>query len=379
MNIAVFHYFVTNNNPAGKCVRELVDGLSSNNRVTVFACAFDNPCPDKIRWVKVPAIYKPLFLLYLTFFFVAPIYYLKCRLLTKYDRIIYTESRVPLIGIAYAHFCHGAYLKGKWRETGTKGILRILRYVNHVLHAWGEKTLYPRVGTIVVPSQGLKREILQAYAVKDVVVIPNPIRNEQMVRPPEFSVARFRERYKIGAVDLMMVFAALGNFELKGLDIVLDALSKVNAQRHVKLVVVGGSKTITNKYTRLAKDRKIEDMVIFVGMQKDVRPFLWASDVFIFPSLYETFSLVVLEAAAAGLVLIVTNVYGVEEYVRNGVNGFVVERDATAVAKCIATVLSFDKATRYNIGEQAQKDVQRYSCGTFIRSWTDVLQRGVNA
>ena len=60
-------------------------------------------------------------------------------------------------------------------------------------------------------------------------------------------------------------------------------------------------------------------------MQSDVRPYLWSSDVFVFPSLYETFSLVTYEAAASGLPIVVSQLYGVEDLLRDGDNGFLIE------------------------------------------------------
>lgn len=373
MNIAVFHYFITKNNPAGKCVREMVAGLADGNNLTVFACEFDNPRPGEIRWVRIPAIRKPLFLLYWTYFFVAPVYFAFQRVRTKFDQIIFTESRVPLAGIAYAHYCHGAYLKTKWKETSARGLRRFLRYLNHRSHAVGERLLYPRARKIVVPSRGLRKEIVAEYQVSEPTVIANPVDSEKMKYPDAFQRDSLRNEHGFDQDDLVMVFIALGDFERKGLDIIFSAMSTLREPK-LKLLVVGGTKGIVELYAKRARDQNIVDSVRFVGMQTDVRPFLWMSDAFVFPTLYEIFPLVVLEAAAAGLVLVVTDVYGVEEYVVNGVNGFIVERTPTSVAKSLTTLLELSAADRAAIGARARRDVEKYSADVFVEHWRAVLE-----
>ena len=99
---------------------------------------------------------------------------------------------------------------------------------------------------------------------------------------------------------------ALGQFERKGLPLLMQALATAGLDP-VKLIVVGGEADLLARYREQAEKLDIGDRVKFVGMQSDVRPFLWCSDVFVFPSLYETFSLVTYEAAAAGLPIVVSH------------------------------------------------------------------------
>lgn len=61
-----------------------------------------------------------------------------------------------------------------------------------------------------------------------------------------------------------------------------------------------------------------------VGWQSDVRPFLAASDVFVFPSYREGFPNVVMQAGALGLPSIVTDINGSNEIIRNGENGVII-------------------------------------------------------
>ena len=61
-----------------------------------------------------------------------------------------------------------------------------------------------------------------------------------------------------------------------------------------------------------------------VGQQQDVRPWLLASDVFVFPSYREGFPNVVIEAGAMGLPSIVTDINGSREIIIEGQNGIII-------------------------------------------------------
>ena len=68
------------------------------------------------------------------------------------------------------------------------------------------------------------------------------------------------------------------------------------------------------------------------GNQKDVRPFMCASDVFILPSYREGFGMVLMEAGALGVPCITTNITGCNEIIQDGVNGKIIPpRDENAL------------------------------------------------
>ena len=64
--------------------------------------------------------------------------------------------------------------------------------------------------------------------------------------------------------------------------------------------------------------------ITFVGWQPDVRPFLAASDAFVFPSYREGFPNVVMQAGAMGLASIVTDINGCNEIIVDGKNGVII-------------------------------------------------------
>ena len=372
MKIAVFHYFISDNNPAGKCVKAMIDGLSEKNSIVVFSNIYESEFAHRVEWVKVPVIRRPLVLLYVTFFIMATLLYAIKRIHKKFDKVIFTESRLPIKGISYAHYCHGAYLKNQWQLNTSKGFRRLLKFLNHKIHAVGEYFFYPRLKTIVVPSRGLNRELKKEYSLNNISIIPNPVKNNYMKAPQTFDCDAFRKAQGFNANDIVLVFVALGDFERKGLPIVFSALS-MSKDTRLRLLVVGGNGGLIREYKKSADALEISSQVKFVGMQKDVRPFLWASDCFVFPTMYEIFPLVVLEAAAAGLLLLVTNVYGVEEYIEDAVNCIIIERNAESLKSAFDRLLAMSDEDRKTIGRQAQHDVANYSTDAFVMSWKRLL------
>jgi glycosyltransferase involved in cell wall biosynthesis len=167
----------------------------------------------------------------------------------------------------------------------------------------------------------------------------------------------------------VFAFVALGHYERKGLPLLLAALTGARDPR-LKAIVLGGSGAGIAAYRERAAKSGLNGNVKFVQTQKDVRPYLWAADALTLPSYYEVFPLVALEAAAAGLPLLVTPLNGVEEFLRDGENGLLMERSAPGVSVCIARFARMPVEARRSMGQRAQIDVKRYGLAEFVSGWS---------
>jgi glycosyltransferase involved in cell wall biosynthesis len=372
LRIAVFDYKITHNNPIGSCHLAMLRALAAEHDFTVFAVEFENPCPEKIRFVRVPSPKRPLALLFVVYHLMAPLCYLFYRLRggAKFDLIQALESNLSFGDLLYSHFCHRMYLKHHWSKSGAKGLRGWFRWLDHKLHAWMESFTYPRAKHVVVPSRGLARELRAEfpYIENKLRVLPNPINLQRLQMPAEFDRPAFRHRLGVEDQDLMALFVALGQFERKGLPLLLQALATAGMER-VKLVVVGGEADLIARYGEQAAKDKLGDRVKFVGMQSDVRPYLWSSDVFVFPSLYETFSLVTYEAAASGLPIVVSHLYGVEDLLQDGDNGFLIETTVAGVREGLQRVLALSPADRQAMGQRARLAASSCSEEHFVDEW----------
>jgi glycosyltransferase involved in cell wall biosynthesis len=374
MKIALFDYIVTLDNAIGKCNLAIVKGLCEEHEFTVFSVEFDNPCPARVRWVRVPALKRPLVALFLTFHVMAAICYLWYRIRTsaRFDHVQIVESNVSFGDISYSHFCHGTYLQKHWRDAGATGVRGMLRWMDHWLHAKLEPKTYQRVAHLVTPSRGLMRELSDAYpsAGAKVRIVSNGVDLENWRRPEGFDREKFRTESGVDATDILLAFVALGQYERKGLPILLEALAQARDPR-LKILVVGGAPSMAATFRERADRIGLNGNVKFISTRRDIRPFLWSADALALPSHYEVFPLAALEGAAAGLPLLVTQLNGVEEFLRDGKNGLLTQRNVAAVSDCITRFAEIPTERRTEMGRQARFDVEPYGANNFVAGWRE--------
>lgn len=373
--VAVFDQSVAERSPAGSCVLAQVAGLAGRHRVTVFSDRCEAAPDAGVDWVRVPLPRRPVLLRYLVFQALAPFAYGFWRLRGhRADWVQSTQGQFARADIVYAHFCHRAYLKGPWKTTPVRGLRRALRWCNHAFNAFFERRAMARATRIVVPSAGLAREIAREYPGSSgrLVTIPNPVDAAHFAPPPGFDRAAQRREAGLPEDALVFAFMALGDFARKGLPLLLEGLAGLpeSLRAPARVLVIGGRPDEIAGARREAEGLGLGEAVRFVGLQQDVRPWLWASDVFAFPSAYETFSLALHQAAAAGLPLLAcSGLHGVDELVRPGVNGWRVERNATAVGSAMADAL-LGRERLPQLAQAAREAVRPCSREAFVARWT---------
>ena len=146
----------------------------------------------------------------------------------------------------------------------------------------------------------------------------------------------------------------------KGLIHVVRALQKIRpAVPAARLLVVGGGSTAYRaQVEREAEQLGVDSMIIWAGRRTDVADIMTALDVFVLPSLAETFSLVTAEAMAAGLPVVATAVGGVPECVMAGETGLLVPpADEDALANALIGLLR-DAPLRRQLGDAARNRVR---------------------
>lgn len=148
----------------------------------------------------------------------------------------------------------------------------------------------------------------------------------------------------------------------KGMNELVEAFVQLQQQHpDTRLLLVGPFEEELDPVAPETR-RQIENHphIEWVGWQNDIRPFLLASDVFVFPSYREGFPNVVIQAGAMGLPSIVTNINGSSEIIEEGVNGYIIPSHSP-VALLQAMERMTDPRLRRALAEQARPLVaQRY-------------------
>ena len=376
--IAVVDMAVASDSPAGSCVLAQVLGLLASVDLTLFSERFDHPGLPGVEFIRVRAPERPVVLRYVVFHLSVPMHYLAWWLRGGRAACVQaTQGQLPGAQICYAHFCHRGYLKRHWPGGSPPGVRRLSRWAVHRFNAFCEALALRRARLVVVPSHGLAREIAIDYpgVASKLRVIANPVAIEHFARPDGFDRAAARAANGFAADNVVLGFMALGDFARKGLGLLLAALADLNADGRatVRVLVVGGQAGEIAEFARLACELGVECCVRFVGLQRDVRAFLWACDAFAFPSAYEIFPLAVAQAAAAGLpVMVCEGVHGVEEFVADGVNGWVIARRRDAVLGWMNRVLA-DRGALPGMGLAAAQAVRPYALAAFQERWKELV------
>ena len=135
-------------------------------------------------------------------------------------------------------------------------------------------------------------------------------------------------RHELEIPEDGFVFTFVGRIvKDKGINELISAFNNINQKYpNAHLLLVGPIESVQNPVDE-STFRTIEknENIHAVGMQKDVRPYLKASDAFVLPSYREGFGMVLIEAGAMGLPCITTDITGCNEIIVPGENGAIIE------------------------------------------------------
>ncbi|MGQ0633592.1 MAG: glycosyltransferase [Planctomycetaceae bacterium] len=155
--------------------------------------------------------------------------------------------------------------------------------------------------------------------------------------------AELKRRLGLDAAPTVIFVSRL--IELKRVDVLLDAFRDLLAQGAANLVIVGDG-PMREAWEAHARNLKVDARVRFVGFVEpgDIPPWYAAADVFVLPSIDETWSVVALEALASGLPIVITDLVGCGPDVINDprVGSIVPVGDSVALGAAIRGHLAAD-------------------------------------
>jgi glycosyltransferase involved in cell wall biosynthesis len=198
------------------------------------------------------------------------------------------------------------------------------------------------------------------------------IYNSVSVPPIIDDGCRIALRQRLGLDEADVAVTTVANVRhVKGFDVLLECVARLRPKHsNIRLFVAGAvsEREYFAALQRQAHDSGITDVVSWLGVRDDVPDLLSASDIFVLPSRSEGFSNALLEAMAAGLPCIATNVGGNAEAITDGADGYIVcPEDVQAMTARLGELLG-DAALRKALGSRARHTVQeRFSDEQMIR------------
>jgi L-malate glycosyltransferase len=165
-------------------------------------------------------------------------------------------------------------------------------------------------------------------------------------------------RRQLGIPQDATIISAVGQLvEMKGQDLLIRALGRLDRGRDIRLLIAGdGPERI--KLQRLAQALGVQEWVRFLGHCHDVGAAYAASDIFAHSSRAEGFGLVLAEAGYFGLPVVATTVGGIPEVVEDGVTGLLVPPDDPPALAAALSRLIDDREYRQRLGRAGKLRVE---------------------
>ena len=348
---------------------ELIRHAHEDVRFVAISCTL---APDLLPmvedWIRVRVPLKPMPLRFTAFFVRASI--LARRIHPDLTHAV--GAIIPnVIDISSIHFCHARARQalGAMAPPGSPPLRRMNTTLGRHLAISAERWCYrpARLRAFAPVSQGLASELASIYPGIEATVCPNGV-DLQRFCPSSQTRQDLRSSEGVEPDQVIAVFLG-GDWDRKGLGAALEGLAYARSMGALLQLWVVGSGDV-DRFAQVANDLRVGEFIRFFGHRSDPERFLQAADIFVLPTLYETFSMVSYEAGACGLPIIATATSGIAELIGADEAGVVVRPKGIDVGKALAR-LAIDPGTRARMGHQARLRASQF---TWERSSRAVLR-----
>jgi len=261
---------------------------------------------------------------------------------------------------------HNTWLGELEEHVKTGAPLPLSRKAAMRLYARMDRYCVKHADHIIAISKLVRDETLR-YGIPEskITVIYNGIDLDRF-NVPEAKRAALRK--KLGYTDKDIVVSYIGRVEPhKNIPSLIQAIIGMKGHEDVKLMVVGDGNVMEDVQAQAAP---LKERAKFVGMisYDDVPQYYAASDIIVFPSVYEGLGNVVLEAMASCRPILASDVNGINEAFVKG-TGYLFEPNAGAIREKLEEVVA-DEGLRRTMGEKGRKAVA-------ANSWRNVAKKTV--
>jgi len=221
---------------------------------------------------------------------------------------------------------------------------------------------------IIANSEITRQEIIRNFPnhSAQIHVIPNSVDAERFnSKPSQENRTKILRTLEIPENSFVCIFVGSG-YERKGVSTLINVFRELPEKHH--LIIIGKDKNLKRFISRSEK-YGLAKRLHFIGPQENIRPFFNASDLFVFPSLYDPLPNSALEAAASGLPVLASKTTGAADLTDS--MGF----SAPDPLDISLWKNSIEKISK--VGSTQQIDMSRYSSkamiSQLIRLYKDIL------
>ena len=367
--IAVVSPFLDKHHGTERCVAEQVERLVRDYEVRIYSNRVEEMDLSRLVWRRVPALPGPHLFAYGWWFLANQLWRWWDRQFRGFNpALVYSPGvncfDADVISV-HAVFAEVELQAGKHpspHATPLRAWPRLIhRKIYHRLVRSLERMVYSKPGlTMACVSQKTADEIARRYRHgQGVHVVRNAV-NSHAFSPQLRLLRREAARREWGLPEHHLTLLLIGNdWKSKGLWVLLEAVKR---SPHLALTLLVVGEDDRAPFAAFIRESLLEQRVRFLEPSPDVMRFYAATDVYVGPSLHDSYGLPVLEAMASGLPVIASSRCGVAEIISAGTDGFILgdPTDARELAELLDR-LYHDRHLRLRIGESAAKTAQRWT------------------
>lgn len=377
MKLCIVTHSVIKGDGQGRVNYEVAwESIRRGYHVTLVASSVDPELQQnsQVNWINIPVKgYPTLLLRQMVFSMQSGLWLHKHQ--REFDLIKLNGAITWARGDVNAvHFVHSSWLRFSYgnarRSPGNlseqhQSLRSTYNWFYTALNAHWEKKAFRQAKAIVAVSNQVERELVEIGVPPERIrVILNGV-DLQEFSPGEAK----RQTWGLPEGVTLALFAGNAQTPRKNLDTVLHALAQV-PELHL---VVAGTTTGTS-YPQLVASLDLSKRVHFLEHRFDIPMLMKAVDFLVFPSRYETFGLVVIEAMASGLPVITTATTGVAEIIIPECGIVLPDPDDIQALAQALNQLTRDRELRHQMGQTARKIAQQHSWMSMAKQYVDLFE-----
>ena len=227
----------------------------------------------------------------------------------------------------------------------------------------------------IVSQAAADRFIAERIIPKELLrVFPNAVDTDRFRSVPPGT--RESVRGSLG-IEGQFAWLAVGRFEVaKDYPNMLHAFARVHERHPEALLLVVGRGSLQPEAEALTRALGLAGSVQFLGVRRDIPEVMSAADGYVMSSAWEGMPIVLLEAAAAGLPIVATQVGGNPEVVRDEESGFLVPpRDPEALGEAMLRLMGLSDAARRALGDRGSEYIRtHYGLSRALERWEELYR-----
>jgi glycosyltransferase involved in cell wall biosynthesis len=367
--IAVVSPFIDKRHGTERRIAEWISRLGSEYEVHIYSQRVEDVDLSRMQWHRIPRLPGPYLFNFLWWFAANHLWrWWDSNFRGIRHDLVFTagtncfDADVISIHIVFAEFLRQTRAELAFSRNPVRFWPRLFhRWLFYRLVIFLERRMYTNPNTsLILIARKTAADLNRLYRRNGSLPIVYIGLDHRIYNPESRKQNHLKAREQLGVDPGKFVLLLVGNdWRKKGLLTLLDVLDKL---KDLPLLLLVAGKDDPYPYLRRIHDRGLEGKIRFMPSRADVEWYYAAADVYIGPSLEDTFAQPPAEAMACGLPVITSATNGTAEMITDGVDGLIVQdpTDAEDLANKVRLLYeSLDLCQ--TLGENAVRTAQKYT------------------